>query len=84
MADVTDATRAEIDRLGAAAVAPGLAALAITLAEHLDECTAPTSAAVVGRELRATLDKLRDVAPGKSEGSKLDDLSAKRAARLGA
>ncbi|MCX5584272.1 hypothetical protein [Streptomyces erythrochromogenes] len=84
MDGVADATRAEIERLNVAAIAPGLAALAITLAEHLDGADAPTSAAVVGRELRATLDKLRAVAPGKAEGDELDDLAARRAARRGA
>lgn len=84
MGDVEAATRAEIDRLGVSDIAPGLAALAITLAEHLDDTDAPTSAAVVGRELRATLDKLRAVAPGKSKGDELDDLAARRAARRNA
>ncbi|MGW7435701.1 hypothetical protein [Streptomyces sp. NPDC054849] len=78
------ATLKEIAELGVAEIAPGLAALAIILARHLDESDAATSAAVVGRELRATLDKLRAVAPGKAEGDGVDDLSARRAARRGA
>lgn len=78
------ATRTEIQELGVAEIAPGLAALAIILARHLDGTEAPTSAAVVGRELRATLDKLRLVAPGKAEGDGLDDLAARRAARRSA
>ncbi|MFF5445482.1 hypothetical protein [Streptomyces sp. NPDC012888] len=78
------ATRAEIAELGVAQIAPGLAALAITLAQHLDDAEAPTSAAVVARELRSTLDKLRAVAPGKAEGDELDDLAARRAQRRGA
>ncbi|MFF4847993.1 hypothetical protein [Streptomyces sp. NPDC001194] len=82
--DNEQATREEILALGVAHLAPGLCALAITLAQHLDDAEAPTSAAVVGRELRATLDKLRAVAPGKAEGDELDDLAARRAARRGA
>ncbi|WP_079250504.1 hypothetical protein [Streptomyces amritsarensis] len=84
MSEVEAATRAEITELGVAEIAPGLAELAITLARHLDETGTPTSAAVVGRELRATLDKLRLVAPGKAEGDGLDDLAARRAQRRGA
>ncbi|MGW9371184.1 hypothetical protein ACWGVR_14375 [Streptomyces xanthophaeus] len=84
MEDAEVATRAEIDELGVAEIAPGLAALAIILAQHLDDTEAPTSAAVVGRELRATLDKLRLVAPGKREGDGLDELTARRAQRRGA
>ncbi|MFD0353503.1 hypothetical protein ACFVHW_07100 [Streptomyces sp. NPDC127110] len=78
------ATRDEIIALGVTTIAPGLCALAITLAQHLDGADAATTAAVVGRELRATLDKLRLVAPGKAEEDGLDDLAARRAARRGA
>lgn len=79
-----DQVRAEIAGLGVAAVAPGLVAVAELLARRLEETEAPTSAAVVARELRATLLELRKVAPVKSEGYKLDDLAARRARRRGA
>ncbi|MGP3684145.1 hypothetical protein ACTVZO_05425 [Streptomyces sp. IBSNAI002] len=82
--DNETATRDEIITLGVTTIAPGLCALAITLAKHLDETDAPTSAAAVARELRATLDKLRAVAPGQAEGDVLDDLAARRATRRGA
>ncbi|MGW7085026.1 hypothetical protein ACWGH2_16260 [Streptomyces sp. NPDC054871] len=81
---IEGATRTEIDQLGVEAIAPGLAAVALELARQLDECEAPTSAAVVARELRATMLELRKVAPAKSEGDALDDLAARRAKRLGA
>jgi hypothetical protein len=84
MIDAETATRAEIQELGVAEIAPGLSSLAIILAKHLDDCDAPTSAAVVGRELRATLDKLRAVAPGRAKGDGLDELTARRNERLGA
>lgn len=73
--------RAEIDELGVAEVAPGLVAVAELLAQRLVEAEAPTSAAVVARELRATLLELRKVAPVKSEGDALDELTRKREAR---
>lgn len=76
-----DEVRAEIDELGVAEVAPGLVAVAELLAQRLEETEAPTSAAVVARELRATLLELRKVAPAKSEGDALDDLTRKREER---
>lgn len=79
-----DATRAEIDALRVASVAPGLVAVALELARQLDEAEAPTSAAVVARELRATMLELRKVAPAAEEGDALDELTARRTARRGA
>lgn len=76
-----DEVQAEIEHLGVAEVAPGLVAVAVSLARKLQETEAPTSAAVVARELRATLLELRKVAPVKSEGDALDDLTRKREER---
>lgn len=76
-----DEVQAEIENLGVAEVAPGLASIAVSLARKLEEAEAPTSAAVVARELRATLLELRKVAPVKSEGDALDDLTRKREER---
>lgn len=84
MADVEDQTRAEIDALHVEQVAPGLVAVALELARQLDQVEAPTSAAVVARELRATMLELRKVAPAEAEGDALDELTARRAARRGA
>lgn len=79
-----DQIRAELDQLNAASVAPGLAALAISLAETYDDTDAPTSRAVVARELAATMKTLRALAPVGEEGDVLDDLAARRAKRRGA
>ncbi len=85
MGPVEAATATEIDHLGVLDIAPGLAALALNLASHLDGSeSAPATAAAVGRELRATLDKLRAVAPGKVEGDGLDELTTRRNQRRGA
>lgn len=73
--------QAEIEHLGVAEVAPGLVAVAESLALTLQETDAPTSRAVVARELRATLLELRKVAPVKAEGDALDELTRKREAR---
>lgn len=84
MGGAEDATRQEIDDLKVEDVAPGMTAIALSLAAALDATDAPTSAAVVARELRATLLELRKVAPPAVEGDALDDLAARRAARRGA
>lgn len=79
-----DQIRAELDLLGAASVSPGLAALAIELAETFDDTDAATSRAVVARELNATMKILRALAPVGEEGDAVDDLAARRAKRRGA
>ena len=84
---VADEIRAELDKLHVRDVAPGLAQVAVTLAESLDSipvCDAPTSRAVVARELHAVMVRLRGMAPAAEEGDALDDLAARRAARRGA
>jgi hypothetical protein len=84
VSDVEDATRAEIEALRVEATAPGLVSVALQLARKLEETDAPTSAAVVARELRATMLELRKVAPGAEEGDVVDELNARRAKRRGA
>jgi hypothetical protein len=80
-----DEIRAELDELNAHQTTPGLAAMAIDLAKAFDACTdAPTSRAVVARELAALMKTVRALAPVKAEGDTVDDLSARRAKRRGA
>jgi hypothetical protein len=82
---ITDYVQAEIAELGVAAVAPGLVAVAMELAVQLAECEAPTSAAVVARELRATMLELRKIAPVKAAAADpVDELTAARKRRRGA
>jgi len=78
---VADQIRAEIKQLGVAEVAPGQAELAVTLAETFDETEAPTSRAVVARELAAVMKTLRALAPVQADGDALDELTRKREAR---
>jgi hypothetical protein len=75
---------AELEELNAHQTTPGLAAVAIELARAFDGTDAPTSRAVVARELAALMKTVRALAPVKAEGDKLDDLSARRAKRRGA
>lgn len=84
MGSVTEATRIELADLNAASVAPGLVAMALALAEQLDEAEAPTAAAVVARELRATMLEVRKLAPAAEEGDAVDELTRKRAERRSA
>ncbi|WP_234313689.1 hypothetical protein [Streptomyces sp. NBRC 109706] len=81
MSEAWHRTNDEITALGVADSAPGLVAVALSLAEQLDRCEAPTSAAVVARELRATLLELRKLAPPAEEGDALDELAKRRAER---
>ena len=81
MSEAWHRTNDEITALGVVDAAPGMSALALTLAEALDRCEAPTSAAVVARELRATLLELRKIAPPAEEGDALDELAKRRAER---
>lgn len=81
---IADEIRSELDELSAHQTTPGLAALAIALASAFDDTDAPTSRAVVARELAALMKTVRSLAPVKAEGDKLDDLSARRAKRRGA
>jgi hypothetical protein len=81
---IADHIRAEVESLRVAEVAPGQAALAISLAETYDNATdAPTSRAVVARELAAAMKTLRALAPVGQEGDALDELTAKREQRRG-
>lgn len=61
-----------------------LAASAVALAYEIENpYNSATSKSMCARELRDTLDRLRELAPKAKEKDGLDDLSARRAARLG-
>jgi hypothetical protein len=81
---VADQIEAELHGLNAHSATPGLAALAIELAKAFDSTDAPTSRAVVARELNALMKTVRALAPVGEEGDVVDDLAARRAERRGA
>lgn len=61
-----------------------LAAAALALARELDSPgNSATSKSMCARALRESLDRLRELVPDEPEADKLDELSAKRAARVG-
>ncbi|MFD9225342.1 hypothetical protein ACFWDI_36280 [Streptomyces sp. NPDC060064] len=81
---IADEIRDEIDQLGAAKSTPGLAAVAIRLAQALDAIPideAPTSQAVVADKLTAAMTKLRALAPVKEEGDAVHDIARQREKR---
>ncbi|MDX2892492.1 hypothetical protein PV439_14160 [Streptomyces scabiei] len=84
MGAVSDAVNAEIEQLGVEPVSPGLAELASSLAQSVDESDAPTAKAVAARELRAVMSDLRKLAPVQSKGDAVDDIAEQRAKRRAA
>ncbi|MFI2911125.1 hypothetical protein ACG2OD_23200 [Streptomyces sp. PDY-4] len=81
MGAVTDAINAEIQQLGVEPVCPGLAELATSLAQSVDEADAPTAKAVAARELRAVMADLRRLAPVAAKGDAVDDIATQREKR---
>lgn len=79
-----DAVRAEVENLNVMTAAPGLAALAIQLAEAIDETDAASSMAQAARELRAVLADLRKLAPVEAKGDVVHDIAERRAKRRAA
>lgn len=78
MATNVEATAAEIERLRVGDLAPGLARLALSLAESVDERSGPAVRANAARELRAVLEALRRLAPVAAETDRVDELAKKR------
>ena len=60
----------------------GLAALAIALAHKMDGDMADTAVPMCAGQLRDTLNRLRELCPPEQKPDELDDLAARRAARL--
>ncbi|MCP9209292.1 hypothetical protein [Streptomyces cucumeris] len=84
MGAVAGAVAAEVDQLKVAQTSPGLAELAVSLAEAVDDADAPAARAAAARELRAVMSDLRKLAPVESKGDAVDDVSRKRAERRAA
>jgi hypothetical protein len=81
---VSESIREELDKLGVTSVSPGLAAVAVKLAEALDAIDAsdaPTSQAVVADKLATIMARLRALAPVQEEGDGVDDITRHREKR---
>ncbi|MFI6103172.1 hypothetical protein [Streptomyces sp. NPDC051310] len=82
---ISDDVQEELDNLGVTSTAPGMAAIALSLARELDEIPAgdaPTSKAVVARELSALLARLRALSGSSGKGGAVDELQRRRKERL--
>ena len=84
MGTVTDKITEELDSLRVDEIAPGLAQVAISLAESIDASDGPTGKANAARELRAVMNDLRKLAPVESKGDAVDDIAQQRAKRRAA
>ncbi|MFJ6810647.1 hypothetical protein ACIQRK_32365 [Streptomyces anulatus] len=82
---IADEVRAELDNLAVTSISPGMAAVAVRLAEALDALESgdsPTSQAVVADKLATIMTRLRTLAPVKSEkGDVVDAVGRKREER---
>ncbi|MFE9432164.1 hypothetical protein [Streptomyces sp. NPDC006640] len=82
MASNVEATDAEIEAMHVRDLAPGLAQLALTMARQMDGDDGSTAKSNAARELRATLEALRKLAPVAAEvdrvGELRDELAEKR------
>ncbi|MEU3836132.1 hypothetical protein [Streptomyces microflavus] len=81
---IADKVRAELDELAVTCISPGMAAVAVKLAEALDAIESgdsPTSQAVVADKLATIMARLRTLAPVKSEGDSVDDIARQREKR---
>lgn len=80
---VVAAVKRDLQALPPELAESGLAASALTLARQLDHPKVPANQkATCARALHEALRELRSLAPPKQERSKLDDLTARRQARL--
>ncbi|MGW3024823.1 hypothetical protein [Streptomyces sp. NPDC001221] len=84
MGRVTDKITEEIASLRVDEIAPGLAQVAVSLAESIDEEGGPTAKANAARELRAVMNDLRKLAPVDVKGDTVDDIAEQRAKRRAA
>jgi hypothetical protein len=81
---VESGVRRELAALSAAVADGALAQQALTLAQALDAGMAPRDAVAVSRELRVSMERLAAVSPERAEGDPIDELTARREARLAA
>jgi len=82
--DAVERDLSTIRRLSPDLADSGLAASALVLAAELDSPgNSATSKSMCARALIEALERLRELAPAGDEEDKLDELGARRAARIG-
>ena len=75
------AVRAELRSLCVSVQADGRGALAVAMARQIDTARGAVAAAAAAAQLRGALDDLAKKAAERPQGSGIDDLRARRAAR---
>jgi hypothetical protein len=79
---VANAIKEEVTNLKVDDQAPGMIALALSLARAVDSSAKnPAAKAVAARELRAVMKELRAMAPIGEEGDAVDDIARQREKR---
>ncbi|WP_228920440.1 hypothetical protein [Streptomyces sp. DH20] len=79
---VANAIKEEVANLKVDDQAPGMIALALSLARAVDSSAKnPAAKAVAARELRAVMKELRAMAPIREEGDAVDDIARQREKR---
>ncbi len=81
---VVDKITHELEDLHADVTSPGMAAVALDLAQAMDGTDAPTAKAVAARELRSIMADLRRLAPVETKGDSVDDIAEQREKRRAA
>lgn len=83
MGSVERAVNRDLGKMGRAAKASALGAMALSLGRKIDESDTPGAAAAVAKELRPTLLELAKEFPIVQEADELEQLRAERAGSLG-
>ncbi|MYU24751.1 hypothetical protein GTY84_23745 [Streptomyces sp. SID8352] len=81
---VADKIAAELDALHADETSPGMAAVALDLANAIDSTNVPGAKAQAAHQLRAIIADLRRLAPVEAKGDAVDDIAEQRAKRRAA
>ncbi|NUS74932.1 MAG: hypothetical protein HOV70_01865 [Streptomyces sp.] len=81
---VADKIAEELNDLHAHETSPGMAAVALDLAQAIADTDAPTAKAVAADKLRSIMSDLRKLAPVEAKGDAVDDIAEQRAKRRAA
>jgi hypothetical protein len=81
---IVDKITHELDDLHADETSPGMAAVALDLAQAMAGTDAPTAKAVVAEKLRTIMADLRRLAPVGEKGDTVDDIAEQRKKRRAA
>ncbi|MEU6527863.1 hypothetical protein ABZ869_01560 [Streptomyces sp. NPDC046928] len=75
---------AELDQLHADETSPGMAAVALDLAQAIDSTDVPGAKAQAAHQLRSIMADLRRLAPAETKGDAVDDVAQQREKRRAA